>query len=105
MQLINIVNARFALQKLIAQDLPLRKAYELVGLVEKCNRHLAFFSQMRQTLGAEPDKDKLRELEAFEVDDLDDALPIEISNTENLRLSAADLKVLEPFVRFSFEEG
>lgn len=104
MKLINIVNARYALQKLIAQDLPLRTAYALVNLVEKCNRHLSFFSQMRQTLGAEPDEDKLRELENFEVEDLDASAPVEVKAAENLRLSASDIKVLEPFVRFVFEE-
>lgn len=101
MKLINIVNARGALQKLVAQDLPLRTAFEVVELVEKCNRHLGFFSQMRQKLGALPDEKKLSELENFEVTDLD-RLRIEIRADDSLRLSAADVKVLEPFVRFIF---
>ena len=101
MKLINIVNARMALQKLVAQDLPLRTAFEVVDLVEKCNRHLGFFSQMRQKLGALPDETKLAELENFDVPDLD-GLPIEIRADDSLRLSAADVKALEPFVRFVF---
>ena len=101
MKLIDIVNARGALQKLVAQDLPLRTAFEVVGLVEKCNRHLSFFSQERQKLGALPDAEKLAKLESFDVPDLDD-LPIEIRADDRLRLSAADVKALEPFVRFVF---
>ena len=99
MKLIEIVNARCSLQKLIAQDLPLRTAFQIVDLVEKCNRHLGFFSQMRQKLGALPDETKLAELENFEVSDLGE-LPIEIFATDSMRLSAADLKALEPFVKF-----
>lgn len=102
MKLITIVNARGALQKLVAQDLPLRTAYQVVGLVEKCNRHLSFFSQMRQKLGALPEETKLAELENFEVTDLDDDAPIEIRADDRLMLSAADVKALEPFVRFIF---
>ena len=99
MKLINIVNARGSLQKLVAQDLPLRTAFEVMELVEKCNRHLGFFSQERQKLGALPDDKKLSDLEHFEVSDLDGP-PIEIRADDNLRLSAADVKALEPFVRF-----
>lgn len=99
MKLIEIVNARMALQKLAEQDLPLSTAFELVELVEKCNRHLAFFSHIRQKLGALPDETKLAELEGFEVTDLD-MLPIEIRADDSLRLSAADVKALEPFVKF-----
>lgn len=100
MKLIAIVNARGALQKLITQDLPLRTAFRIGELVEKCNRHLAFFSQIRQNLGALPDEVKLAELESFEVSDLGKDLPIEICADDSLRLSAADIKALEPFVRF-----
>ena len=99
MKLIEIVNARMALQKLAEQDLPLSTAFELVELIEKCNRHLGFFSQMRQKLGALPDETKLAELENFDVPDLD-GLPIEIHADDSLRLSAADVKALEPFVKF-----
>ena len=99
MKLIDIVNARMALQKLTEQDLPLRTAFEIVELVERCNRHLAFFSHIRQKLGALPDETKLAELENFEVTDLDE-LPIEILAEESLRLSASDVKALEPFVKF-----
>lgn len=102
MKLIEIVNARGAMQKLVAQDLPLRTAYQVVGLVETCNRHLGFFSQMRQKLGALPEETKLAELENFEISDLDGIVPIEIRADDSLRLSAADIKVLEPFVSFIF---
>lgn len=101
MKLINIVNARGALQKLVAQDLPLKTAFEIVELVDKCNRHLQFFSQERQKLGALPDEHKLAELESFDVPDLDN-LPIEIVADDSLRLSAADVKALGPLVRFIF---
>lgn len=103
MKLIQIVTARGALQKLIVQDLPLRTAYQVVELVEKCNRHLSFYSQMRQKLGAMPDEKKLSELNNFEILDLDDSTPIEIHADDSLRLSAADIIDLEPFVRFTFD--
>ena len=99
MKLIEIVNARCSLQKLIAQDLPLHTAFEVMELVERCNKHLGFFSQMRQKLGAQPDEEKLAELENFEVTDLGE-LPIEILAEESMRLSASDVKALEPFVKF-----
>ena len=60
MKLIEIVNARGALQKLVVQDLPLRTAFRVVEVVEKCNRHLRFFSQERQKLGAIPDEARER---------------------------------------------
>ena len=101
MKLIDIVSARGSLQKLIAQDLPLRTAFAVVELVEKCNQHLRFFSQERQKLGALPDEAKLAELENFDIPNLD-GLPLEIFADESLRLSAADVKALEPFVRFIF---
>lgn len=100
MKLIEIVNARGALQKLVVQDLPLRTAFRVVEVVEKCNRHLRFFSQERQKLGAVPNEAKLTELENFEIPDLDSETPIEIRADDNLRLSAGDIKALEPFVRF-----
>lgn len=101
MKLIEIVNARGALQKLVVQDLPLRTAFRVVEVVEKCNRHLHFFSQERQKLGAIPDEEKLAELENFEISDIDSETPIEILADDSLRLSAGDIKALEPFVRFS----
>lgn len=103
MQLIKIVNARHALQKLIAQDLPLRVAYRLMKLTDACNFHLEFYGQERMKLGEHPDPDRLQELDEMEVTDLKET-KLRIQITNDLKLSAADIKALEPFIVFYEEE-
>ena len=97
MKLIELVNARDSLQKLILQDLPIRKAYELMLATETINRHLGFYGQEMTKLLADPGGEKQRELENFEVPDLE---PVEIEMTEGLRLSAADVALLLPIIKF-----
>lgn len=103
MKLIEIVNARTSLQKLIAQDLPLRLAYRLTKLTEAINFHLSFYGSERMKLGENPDPEKLRELEEMEITDIPQTklcIPIR----DGLVLSAADVKMLEPFIEFYEEE-
>jgi len=102
MKLIDIVNSRDALQKLVAQDLPLRIAYRLMKLTDNINLQMSFYFNERMKLGQDPDPDRLRALDEMEVTDLKlDRLRIPI--TDGLKLSATDVHMLEPFVTF-FEE-
>lgn len=103
MKLVDIVAARDALQKLVAQDLPLRVAYHLMKLTDSCNFHLEFYGTERMKLGELPDPDRLRELNEMEVTDLKETR-LRIPITDGLRLSASDVKALEPFIVFFEEE-
>lgn len=95
MRLYDIVLAAQPLQKLVNQDLPLREAYKVAMLATRVNPHLEFY-------GAELAKGKFEdELNDFDVPDFDTAQPIELSLTLDLKLSAADIKRLEPFVTFT----
>ena len=91
-----LVMAQPALQKLILQDLPLRKALELMRLVEEANKFLTFFSIEMTKAGL--DRDRIDKLEQFEVDNLGVQLPVQLPMNDNLRLSAADCKLLEGFI-------
>ena len=97
MKLIDIVNARNSLQKLIQQDIPLRQAYELVKLTDQLNVHLNFYGQERAKRWG--DEEKLCELDSFPVDDLPEER-MQITMTDTVLLSAADVKALEPFIEF-----
>ena len=103
MKLMEIVNARHALQKLIAQDLPLRVAYRLMKLTDSCNFHLNFYGNERMKLGTDPDPARLAALNEMEVTDLKET-QLRIPIADDLKLSAADIKALEPFIVFYEEE-
>lgn len=93
MKLIELVNASASMQKLITQDLPLRTAYQVVLLVDKCNPHLAFYgNEIRK---AKTD-DQVEELNSMDVPEAFDRITIPL--TTDIRLSAADVKCLEPFI-------
>lgn len=101
MKLIELVNARSALGKLVMQDLPLRLAYRLMKLTDICNFHLLFYGQELQKIGT--DKDRLQELQNMEITDLHET-KLRIPIMDNLNLSAADIKSLEPLIEFFEEE-
>lgn len=95
MRLYDIVLAAQPLQKLVNQDLPLREAYKVAMLATRVNPHLEFY-------GAELAKGKFEgDINDFDVPDFDTAQPIELSLALDLKLSAADIKRLEPFVTFT----
>lgn len=103
MKLIDLVNARDSLQKLIAQDLPIRTAYQLMKLTDECNRHLGFYGGELAKFDPARDPERLKELEEMEITDLHHEklrMPIK----DGIVLSAADVKLLEPFMEF-YEEG
>ena len=99
MRLYDIVLAAQPLQKLVNQDLPLREAYKVAMLATRVNPHLEFY-------GAELAKGKIEdELNEFDVSDFDAVEPIKLSLGLDLKLSAADIKRLEPFVTFTVGGG
>lgn len=96
MQLSEIVSAAPALQKLILQELPLPIAWRLSKLIGLCNPALEFFGVERMKCR---DNDDMSRLLAMEIDTpgLD---KISIPLRDNITLSAADVKSLEPFVKW-----
>lgn len=103
MKLIDIVNARYGLQQLVGQELPLPKAFELLRLTERCNLHLAFYGNERAKLGAEPEPEKLRELENMPAPDFENYEKIRIRISPEIRLSAAAVRSLLPLIEFEEE--
>lgn len=99
MKLVEIVNARDSLQKLVAQDLPLSKAWEVMKLTNACNVHLEFYGMKRCKMGDRPDPEQLEALDNLEIQDLPTE-KIRIPILDNIRLSASDIKALEPFIEF-----
>lgn len=98
MKLIDLVNARDSLQKLIGQDLPIRTAYQLMKLTDECNRHLGFYGGELAKFDPAKDPERLAELDNMEVDI--DEMRITISLDGDLKISAADVKMLMPLIEF-----
>lgn len=103
MKLYEIVIAQPAIQKLILQDLPLRKAWELAQLINAINPQLEFYTAERMKLeplkSAESVK-KLDQLHELDFPELDSVGVVTLPLDADLKLSAADLKRMERFVRF-----
>lgn len=98
MKLIDLVNARDSLQKLVAQDLPLRTAYSLMQLTDECNKHLGFYGGELAKFDPEKNPERLAELDNMEISI--DMERITISLEGDLKLSAGDVKMLMPLVEF-----
>ena len=103
MKMIEIVNAKGALQKLVTQDLPIRAAFDLMKLTDECNQLLTFYWKELCKFDPKTDPDRLEELDGLEVENLD-GKRIRIRFDDALKLSAADIKNLQPFVEFIEEE-
>ena len=93
MKLYDVALASKPLQKLIEQDIPLRQAYALAILATKLNPSLEFYGS--QLMSGRPQAE-LNELEA----DLPEFSRIKLPLDLDIRLSAGDIKCLEPFVEF-----
>ncbi|MBR4472510.1 MAG: hypothetical protein IKS55_02625 [Oscillospiraceae bacterium] len=100
MKLIDIVNARGSLQKLAAQDLPLKTALAVVRTVETANSYLGFYGGEIAKFNPEEDPARLRELNEMEIDDFNPEKIAISTDLDGIRLSASDVKMLEPFVEF-----
>lgn len=99
MKLIELVNARTALGKLVSQDLPIRTAYALVKLIDECNSHLTFYGNERGKFDAKENPERLDELNNMEID-VKQAERICISLDGDLKLSPGDVKMLMPLIDF-----
>ena len=93
MKLYDIALASKPLQKLIGQDLPLRQAYALAILATKLNPTLEFYGNQLMSGRTQAE---LNELEA----ELPEFKRIKLPLDLDLRISAGDIKCLEPFVEF-----
>lgn len=95
--MLQLASASEALKKLIVQDMPMREAYSIVLLVDRCNPHLLFYgSEIQKRKTAE----QIEELNNMDVDGFDHFEKIKISLSNDIRLSASDVKCLEPFIDF-----
>lgn len=99
MKLIDLVNARDSLQKLVQQDLPLKTAYKLMQITDECNRHLVFYGNEIAKIDPDKNHDRLDELNDMEIEPFPQEKP-KISVDDGLVLSAADVKMLMPLVDF-----
>lgn len=97
MKLIELVNARVALGKLIVQDLPIRTAYKLMKLTDECNRHLGFYGQEIAKFNPEEDSERLKELNEMDID----VEKVAIDMSGDIVLSASDIKALVPLIEFA----
>lgn len=100
MLLKNIVIAAPSIQKLIDQDVPLRTAWQLSRLMDALNPALEFYGRELAKTAPERAEAAQEELLALDLPDVDPGilyLPLDLP----VRLSAADIKRLGPFVRFS----
>lgn len=99
MRLEDLVLASNSVQKLILQDLPLKTAYALMQLANEINPYLKFFSQ--EMVKSAPDSEERAELMDFQAEIPHEGFSrIKISLSAPLKLSAADIKFLEPFIEF-----
>lgn len=96
MEMRTLVQASAGLQKLIWQELPLDKAYALSRLLDHANRALDFYGR---EMTKNPGPEKQEALLAYDIG-FEDLRPIRLGLDLPLRLSAAEIKQIEPFVIF-----
>ena len=100
MQMRTLVQAAPGLQKLIWQELPIDKAYKLSCQIDHINKALEFYGR---EMAKNPTGEKLESLLSYDVG-FDNMMPIRLSTALPLKLSAAEIKQIEPFVVFVEEE-
>lgn len=97
MRMIELASASEAFKKLIVQDMPMKQAYSIVLLVDRCNPHLSFYgNEILKRRTAE----QIEELNNMRVEGFDDFEKIKITLSDDIKLSASDIKCLEPFIDF-----
>lgn len=98
-----IIDAVPALKRLNESELPLAVSYKVYQLVEEVNGVLAFFSDKRDEIQRKADR---KDAEIVELLEQDAELSSEkIVLPADIHISAADIKLLMPFVEFRFEEA
>lgn len=96
MEMRTLVQAAPGLQKLIWQELPIGKAYQLSTQIDHINAALEFYGR---EMAKNPDAEKLEKLLCFDVG-FNELVPIKLSTKLPLKLSAAEVKQIAPFVIF-----
>ena len=98
-----LIDAVPALRKLNSLDLPLKTSFKVYKLVAAVDSELSFFTERREAIQKKADNRdaEIQELVNQEVEL--DAERITIIMTDDLRLSAADLAALMPFIDFKEE--
>ena len=98
-----LIDAVPALRKLNSLDLPLKTSFKVYKLVAAVDSELSFFTERREAIQKKADNRdaEIQELVNQEVEL--DAERITIIITDDLRLSAADLAALMPFIDFKEE--
>ena len=98
-----LIDAVPALRKLNSLDLPLKASFKVYKLVAAVDSELSFFTERREAIQKKADN---RDAEIQELVNQEVELDVErvvIIMTDDLRLSAADLAALMPFIDFKEE--
>lgn len=120
MKMKQLVDAVPSIQKIAGQDLHTGTLYRVSRLIGKSESHLKFYDERRAVILEEcgtwenskyvpkPDmtevlENKMRELLDLDLD-MEGIKPVKIPAYEDVRLSYADLRLLEGFVEIEFEE-
>lgn len=101
----NLIDAIPALRKLNSLDLPLRTSYKVFKLVEAVNAELAFFTEKRETIQKKADNRDAELHELVNQEEEIDSEKVEIILTDDIRLSAADIGALMPFIDFKEDKS
>lgn len=96
MEMRTLVQAAPGLQKLIWQELPIDKAYQLSCQIDHINKALEFYGR---EMAKNPAGEKLERLLSYDVG-FENLEPVRLSVALPLRLSAAEVKQVAPFVVF-----
>lgn len=97
-----IVEAVPALKRLNEASLPLATSYKVYKLVEEINGVLAFFSERRDEIQRKSDNGEQEITELLEQEENLSSEKIPLDGTGSVSISAADIKLLLPFVDIRF---
>lgn len=104
MKISEIVYAAASLQKLTAQDMPLRFACDVAALVTRCNEQLRFYGQQMDRISAMDNVDDADTQRAalmnLGADGFEDYAPLRLPLSLPITLAAADVKRLESLIAF-----
>ena len=96
----NLIDAVPALRKLNSLDLPLKTSYKVYKLVEEVNKSLGFFTEKREKIQKKADNQDAELRELVNQEEEISSGKITITLTDDVKLSAADISALLPFIDF-----
>lgn len=100
-----IIEAVPALKRLNEAELPLATSYKVYKLVEEINGVLAFFSDKRDEIQRKSDNGEQEIVELLEQEENLSSEKIPLDGTGSVSISAADIKLLFPFVDIRFGDN